>query len=137
MVGFPRVAVFDGASWTPSVRDLVAARGYRSASSLDADVAVVAPGSDLPSAAVDAVRGGLGLVVLATEANEGDRLAAAVAGLLGRAGIQLEAPSADSADPGLAIGTCATTEETGAVTDLDLLFDTHPARWATTDSPIA
>jgi hypothetical protein len=127
MVEFPRVAVLDGASWTSSVRDLVAARGYRPASGLDADVVVIAPGTDLPSTAVDAVRGGLGLVVLATDANEGDPLAAAVAGLLGRAGIQLETPAADGSEPGPTIGTCAATDETAAVTDLDLLARVDPS----------
>jgi hypothetical protein len=127
MVEFPRVAVFDGASWTSSVRDLVAARGYRPASGLDADVVVIAPGTDLPSAAGDAVRGGLGLVVLATGADGDDMVTPAVADLLGRAGIRLESPATDSAEPDPTIGTCAATEETSAVTDLDLLARVDPS----------
>ena len=95
MVEFPRVAVFDGASWTPSVRDLVTARGYRPASGLDADVVVLSHGADLPPAVVDAVRGGLGLVVLVTGATGRDTVAPGVAGLLGRVGIRLESPATD------------------------------------------
>ena len=127
MVEFPRVAVFDGASWTLSVRDLVAARGYRSASGLDADVVVIAPDTDLPSAAVDAVRGGLGLVVLATGANGPDTVAPGLADLLDRGGIRLESPAAEGTQPILSMGTCATKEETAAVTDLDLLARVDPS----------
>ena len=127
MVEFPRVAVFDGASWTPSVRDLVTTRGYRPASGLDADVVVLSHGADLPPAVVDAVRGGLGLVVLVTGANSRDTVAPGIAGLLGSVGIRLEAPATTGGEPGLSTGTCATADEAAAVTDLDLLARVDPS----------
>jgi len=127
MVEFPRVAVFDGASWTPSVRDLVTTRGYRPASGLDADVVVLSHGADLPPAVVDAVRGGLGLVVLVTGANSRDTVAPGIAGLLGSVGIRLEAPATTGGEPGPSTGTCATADDAAAVTDLDLLARVDPS----------
>jgi len=125
-VEFPRVAVFDGVSWTPDVRDLVTTRGYRPASGLDADVVVLSHGADLPPAVVDAVRGGLGLVVLVTGGNSRDTVAPGIAGLLGSVGIRLEAPATTGGEPGPSTGTCATADDAAAVTDLDLLARVDP-----------
>ena len=99
MMELPRVTVFDGASWTQSVRDLVTTRGYRPAAGPDVDVVVLSHGTDLPPSLVDAVRGGLGLVVLVTGADSGAAVAPGVADVLGRVGFQLES-APDRSEPG-------------------------------------
>ena len=143
---FPRVSVLDGPCWAASVRELVTSRGYQLVPpGLEADAIVMGPDTDLPAATEDAVRRGLGLVVLVSGPDAGHPAAESTADLLATAGIRLDpaaaagdarsGPASDGAgtatgsatESGRRKGTAAVPDETAAITDLDLLARVDPA----------
>ena len=115
MTVFPRVAIWDGVRVTVRVQSLSRSRGYSTVDpAQQPDVLVVEPGSDIGESTIDSVRSGVGLVVLVDPQTDLGASGSAVRSLLTAAGIEInEDPAGGCADPA--------RDETGAVTDLDLL----------------
>ena len=125
MTVFPRVAVWDGLPGSDRLGAVIAQRGYSTTSTDHApDVVVLGSAAGMDAGVIDAVRGGVGLVVLhdpTTGSAAG--VSANLATVLAEAGIEL--------DPLPATGSgVAVPEETGAVTELDLLARVDPAELA-------
>ena len=123
MTVFPRVAIWDGVPNVDHLRSLTTSRGYGAVSAGQTpDVLVVEPNSVLGASTIDAIRAGVGVVVIVDSDRdpgyvpEGD-----VGNLLSGVGVAIEADTAGGP-------TRAVREETLSVTDLDLLARVDPER---------
>ena len=118
MTVFPRVAIWDGVPNADYLRRLTTSRGYLAGTSAQtSDVLVVDAGIAISSDVAQALRGGVGLVVLLDPSRPTSIEAAA---LLAEAGVRWAADEATG--PAL-----ATVDEITSVTDLDLLARVDPA----------
>ncbi len=122
MTEFPRVTVLDGGSGGPALRAVITERGYRLADDEGgpAGVTVARSTAALPAGAVDAVRRGAGLVVLAASGSPAPH--ASVTDLLAMAGIA----AAGEPEPAATVAAEPRRIETESGTAADLLARVDP-----------
>jgi len=128
MTVFPRVAIWDGVPNADHLRALTTSRGYSlTATDQTPDVVVIDPAGVHGDDLIQAVRTGVGVVVLVDPAASGNSAAQDLANLLAQAGVTIDTDPATG-------NALAVRDETAAVTDLDLLARVDPTQLTVTGS---